>query len=128
MAVRRKGGRVAPIVRKQDKAEHSMSRKRSAALVLLCLLGACLNPRPEELPSSTRDPDSPSAERLGPPEANAELAPEPPSAPAEDSSDDITTLQAPEPPPSLDAPPGDGGVPVDVESDAGVGEEPPDAG
>lgn len=129
MAARRKGGRVAPNVRKQDNAGQSMSRARSAALVLLCLLGACLNPRPEELPSSTYDPDSPSSDdRLGAPEANAEQAPEPTGAPGEESSEDITTLQAPEPPPALDAPPGDGGVPVDVESDAGVVEATPDAG
>jgi hypothetical protein len=47
------GGRVAPNVRHPD-LSHLARRKARAALSGLVLLGACLNPRPEELPSDSQ--------------------------------------------------------------------------
>jgi hypothetical protein len=120
-------------VRKRDDIGTLKSRQRNAALALLCLLGACLNPRPEELPSnSTFDPDpDPGANRLAPPAATEESSPTAADAPDEDSPQDRTPSSAPPEPgaTSLAAPPEDAGANADVELDAGVRDDsPPDGG
>jgi hypothetical protein len=99
------------------------SRQRSVALVLLCLFGGCLNPRPEELPSNAQlEPEVPSDARQGAPGANAESAPTAAAAPEEDSN------AAPEAT-SLAAPPADAGANAGVELDAGVSDDSaPDGG
>jgi hypothetical protein len=120
-------------VRKRDDAGNLTSRQRSAALALLCLLGACLNPRPEELPSDSalEESDQPGADRFAPSADNAEAAPTAAGAPNENPSDSINAAPAPQAPepPSLAAPPADAGSSTDVELDAGLGEETaPDGG
>jgi hypothetical protein len=76
LAWRRVGGRVAPIVRERDLSRSARRKAARAALGGLVLLGACLNPRPEETPSSSQlDPAIPgSSDRLEP---NAQPSGEP---------------------------------------------------
>lgn len=101
------------------------SRQRIVALVLLCLFGGCLNPRPEELPSNAQlEPEVPSDARQGAPGANAESAPTAAAAPEEDSNADPSLEST-----SLAPPPADAGANADVELDAGVSDDSaPDGG
>lgn len=97
------------------------------SLLALSLLGGCLNPRPEELPSALEPaPNGASGEptaALAPEDSSGARAAEPVGDPASDGADRPESTPAPEPPAVLDVP-----EPPDAGADSGPSSEPADAG
>lgn len=89
------GGKVAPTVRKDD-ASNAWASVEAFAVALLVASG-CLNPRPEEVPSSL-DPAPGGASDI----PTAAAAPSEPSAP--NATDDAARGGSPEPSGSSEAP------------------------
>jgi hypothetical protein len=118
-------------VRKRDEEACETSCRGRRRLALLCALAlgcsasfGCLNPRPEELPSSLESaPDTDDAARQSGPttldapaggNAGDEASPQ-------DQAPRPTAAEAPPPPAEEDAPVGDAGVEVDAGSDSDAG-------
>jgi len=125
VARRRNGGKVAPTVGRHDARRDAPPLK---AWLLLLLLGGCLNPRPEELPSTSPElegdsADDPSGTTLAPdplaPSAEAAPAPSDSAGGSPDSDTDQAPASEPAPPPS--EPSGLAGVP-DAGADAAPGD------
>jgi hypothetical protein len=111
-------------VRKPPEVGPSSSHRR-LTLALLCALAACLNPRPEEYPSSAA---SPGAEASAPAGGTPGAANPTRQGGGDGFEENVVTEDAPSPdtdvpilPPE---PPGfaDPGVPADAGVDAGVGD------
>jgi hypothetical protein len=116
----RVGGSLALIVRKRDLSRLARRKAMRAALSGVVLLGACLNPRPEELPSNAQlEPGSENANDLQPNAATSPTERDTADSPALDnapSSPEPTRQPAFAPPEPSDAGALDAG---DVAADAG---------